>query len=167
MEHYTELVKQAKQGDVQAFSRLYESCYKDMYRFALYNLGHEEDAKDAVSDTVLAAFENIGKLRDADAFKAWIFRILYNQCVKRRRQYTMKTEELPESMPAAQQDTAQALDVRRAFESLPPEDRMIVSMSVFAGYNSSEIGRIMKKNANTVRSRLSRSMGKMQKLLEV
>ena len=167
MEHYTELVNQAKQGDVQAFSRLYESCYKDMYRFALYNLGHEEDAKDAVSDTVLAAFENIGKLRDADAFKAWIFRILYNQCVKRRRQYTMKTEELPESMPAAQQDTAQALDVRRAFESLPPEDQMIVSMSVFAGYNSSEIGWIMKKNANTVRSRLSRSMGKMQKLLEV
>ena len=78
MEQYTELVNQAKQGSVQAFSGLYESCYKDLYRFALYNLGHEEDAKDAVSDTVLAAFENIGKLREADAFRAWIFRILYN-----------------------------------------------------------------------------------------
>ena len=167
MEHYTELVNRAKQGDIQAFSRLYESCYKDMYRFALYNLGHEEDAKDAVSDTVLAAFENIGKLRDAEAFKAWIFRILFNQCVKRRKQYAMKTEELPEALPAEEPDTAGAMDVRRAFESLPQEDRMIVSMAVFAGYNSSEIGRIMKKNANTVRSRLSRSMGKMQKLLEV
>jgi len=167
MELYTELVNQAKQGDIQAFSRLYESCYKDMYRFALYNLGHEEDAKDAVSDTVLAAFENIGKLREAQAFKAWIFRILFNQCVKRRRQYAMKTEELADTVPAAEPDTAQAMDIRRAFESLSPEDRMIVSMAVFAGYSSSEIGQMMKKNANTVRSRLSRSMGKMQKLLEV
>ena len=167
MEHYTELVNRAKRGDIQAFSRLYESCYKDMYRFALYNLGHEEDAKDAVSDTVLAAFENIGKLREAEAFKAWIFRILFNQCVKRRKQYVMKTEELPDTLPAEELDTAAAMDVRRAFESLSSEDRMIVSMSVFAGYSSSEIGRIMKKNANTVRSRLSRSMGKMQKLLEV
>ena len=149
MEHYTELVNRAKQGDIQAFSRLYESCYKDMYRFALYNLGHEEDAKDAVSDTVLAAFENIGKLRDAEAFKAWIFRILFNQCVKRRRQYVMKTEELSDTVQAEEPDTAAAMDVRRAFESLSSEDRMIVSMSVFAGYSSSEIGRIMKEEQLT------------------
>ena len=167
MEQYTELVNLAKQGDTQAFSRLYESCYKDLYRFALYNLGQEEDAKDAVSDTVLAAFENIGKLRSADAFRSWIFRILVNQCMKRRRQYAQKTEELPETLQARERDTCQEMDVRRAFAALSSEDRMIVSMAVFAGYNSSEIGKVLNKNANTVRSRLSRSMSKMQKLLEV
>jgi len=166
MEQYTELVNQAKQGDTRAFSKLYESCYKDLYRFALYNLGQEEDARDAVSDTVLAAFENIGKLRDAEAFRGWLFRILVNKCTKRRQEYTRKTEEIPDTMPARERDACQEMDVRRAFASLDPEDRMIVSMAVFAGYSSSEIGQAMNKNPNTVRSRLSRSMSKMQKMLE-
>ena len=63
------LVKQAQQGDIHSFAQLYESCYRDLYRTALYNLGQEEDAKDVVSDTVLAAFENIGKLRSSEAFR--------------------------------------------------------------------------------------------------
>ena len=63
MEQENLLVKQAQQGDVHAFAQLYECCYRDLYRFALYNLGQEEDARDVVSDTVLAAFEGIGRLR--------------------------------------------------------------------------------------------------------
>lgn len=166
MEQYTELVNLAKQGDIQAFSKLYESCYKDMYRYALYQLGREEDAKDAVSETVLAAFEHIGSLREAEAFRAWIFRILTNQCKGRRRQYVNRTEELPEELPDRERDTCEEMDVRRAFASLTKEERTIVSMSVFAGYSSREIGRMIRKNDNTVRSKLSRSMSKMRKLLE-
>lgn len=78
-----------------------------------------------------------------------------------------KTEEIPETYPARERDTCQDMDVRRAFASLSEEERTIVSMAVFAGYNSGEIGRILRLNANTVRSKISRSMGKMQKLLEV
>lgn len=166
MEQYTELVNQARQGDTRAFSRLYESCCKDLYRFALYQLGQEEDAKDVVSETVLAAFENIGKLKSAEAFRPWIFRILVNKCKRKQKQYVFRTEELPETLHAKERDTCQEIDVRRAFASLSGEERMIVSMAVFAGYSSKEIGRILKKNSNTVRSKLSRSMGKMQKMLE-
>ena len=68
MEQENLLVKQAQQGDVHAFAQLYECCYRDLYRFALYNLGQEEDARDVVSDTVLAAFEGIGRLRSAEAW---------------------------------------------------------------------------------------------------
>lgn len=166
MESYTELANRARQGDVQAFSGLYESCYRDLYRFALYNLGQEEDARDVVSETVLAAFENIGKLKSAEAFRPWIFRILVNKCKRKRRQYVLRTEELPETLHARERDTCQEMDVRAAFLSLSGEERLIVSLSVFAGYSSSEIGKLLRKNANTVRSKLSRSMGKMQKLLE-
>ena len=60
MEQENLLVKQAQQGDVHAFAQLYECCYRDLYRFALYNLGQEEDARDVVSDTVLAAWRALG-----------------------------------------------------------------------------------------------------------
>ena len=170
MEQENLLVKQAQQGDVHAFAQLYECCYRDLYRFALYNLGQEEDARDVVSDTVLAAFEGIGRLRSTEAFRGWIFQILLNQCRKRRRQYMHKTEELTEELkerlPDAQMDPCESMDVRRAFQTLPEEDRMIVSLSVLGGYSSGEIGALLHRNANIVRSRLSRSMRRMQVLLE-
>lgn len=118
----------------------------------------------------MAAFEGIGKLRSTEAFRGWIFQILLNQCRKRRRQYMHKTEELTEELkerlPDAQMDPCESMDVRRAFQTLPEEDRMIVSLSVLGGYSSGEIGALLHRNANTVRSRLSRSMRRMQVLLE-
>ena len=38
MEHYLELVRQAKQGDADAFACLYQEVYEDLYRFAIYTL---------------------------------------------------------------------------------------------------------------------------------
>ncbi len=42
------LVAQAQSGDVEAFGRLYEYVYTDLYRYAYYQLGHAEAAEDAV-----------------------------------------------------------------------------------------------------------------------
>ena len=74
----------AGRGDTAAFSRLYSLVYKDMYRTALYNLRNTHDAADAVSDAVADAFENIGRLKNAEAFKAWIMKILFAKIKKRQ-----------------------------------------------------------------------------------
>lgn len=39
------LVRRAKQGDVDAYGRLYEMVYKDLYRFALFTLKNPQDAE--------------------------------------------------------------------------------------------------------------------------
>ena len=44
MEESRELVRQAKKGKREAFAKLYETVYEDMYRFALYVLKDREDA---------------------------------------------------------------------------------------------------------------------------
>ena len=77
-----ELVRKAKNGDTKAFSLLYAGVCKEMYKFALYMMKHTEDAEDAVSETVISAFENIAKLKNESSFKSWIFTILGNQCRK-------------------------------------------------------------------------------------
>ena len=50
MEESRELVRQAKKGKREAFAKLYETVYEDMYRFALYVLKDREDAEDAVAE---------------------------------------------------------------------------------------------------------------------
>lgn len=162
MNHTAELARQARNGDAHAFAQLYALIYKDMYRFALYTLGHSQDAEDAVSETVVDAFARIHSLREPEAFPAWMFRILTAKCKRRMRQYMNRTEEIPESLSIREPDAAERLDVRRAFEALPQEDRLILSMNLFAGYSSQEIGELLGMNPNTVRSRQSRALKKIE-----
>ena len=164
----TELVGRAKHGDAKAFSRLYAQIYKELYRFALYMTKHPQDAEDAVSEAVIAAFENMRTLKKEESFRSWMFTILNNQCKKVMRLGKKEKARLTETSTyeiAAEPDYAQWHDVRRAFDVLDEEERMIVAFSVFGGYKSEEIARLLDRNAATVRSRKSRALEKMRSAL--
>ena len=141
------------------FEENYRQVYRDLYRFALYTLGNPQDAEDVVSDA----------LRNQEAFRAWIFKILTAKCKRKLKEYVNKTVELEES-GLAQEDrewtVEESQDVRDAFFTLSEEERLIISMSVFGGYNSKEIGKSLLIRDTTVRSKLSRAFDKMQKVLE-
>lgn len=166
-EHSSELalIRRAHQGDVKAFSELYTRIYVELYKFALYTLKHPQDAEDAVSEAVIAAYENIGSLKKEESFRSWIFRILSNQCRKRFRD-AKPSEELEPDMAVEEKDYAGDHDVRQAFLLLSDEERMIVAFSVFGGYQSDEIGNILEQKPATVRSKKTRALEKMRRVLE-
>ncbi len=156
----------ARAGDVEAFARLYEEIYRDLYRFALYTLKNTHDAEDAVSDTVADAWQGIRGLRRTEAFRAWMFRILTNKCRRRLGQYANKALSLPEDLAEEPRDIGRNIDVRRAFAALSDEERMILALNIFGGYTSREIGRLLHMSNNTVRSKQSRALKKMEARLE-
>lgn len=161
-------VKKAKRGDAAAFAGLYQQIYADLYRFAFYTLKNKNDAEDVVSETVMDAFVSIGKLHQAEKFKGWIFRILYNKCKDKLREYTKKDIELPEDYHemAAEEKVEDSAVIRALFFKLDEEDRMIISMHLFAGYTSKEIAKLIGVNENTVRSKESRALKKLARMLE-
>lgn len=159
------LIRKSRHGDVQAFGTLYRRIYKDLYRFALYTMRQPQDAEDAVSETIVAAYENLHKLKKEESFRSWIFTILMNQCRKHFRQEG-RTGELTEEIAAQETDHAENCDVRAAFMQLSEEDRMIVACSVLGGYPSEEIGGMMEMNPATVRSRKARALEKMRQVIE-
>ena len=155
--------------DTKTFAQMYETVYKDLYRFALCMMRNPQDAEDAVSEAVVAAYENIGKLKKEDAFKSWIFTILSNICKKKWRNASKESSHAAEGVldEASGEETNMglALDVRKAFFLLEEEEQTIVGMSVFGGYNSQEIGEALKLNPITVRSKRSRALQKMECVL--
>jgi len=150
--------------DTKEFTNHYAQIHVDLYKFALYVVKHPQDAEDAVSEAVIAAYRNIHKLKKDESFRAWMFTILKNQCLKILKQ-SHRVVAFEENMAVATPDFTQDHEVRRAFSELSAEDRMIVSFSVFGGYKSDEIGAMMKMNAATVRSRKNRAFEKMRSWL--
>jgi RNA polymerase sigma-70 factor (ECF subfamily) len=159
------LVRAARQGDRAAFTQLYGEVYQDMYRFAYYMLRHPEDAKDAVSDTFLAAWETIRSLKKEESFRSWMFAILSNKCKGKLREYArcreVEVSEL-EALPAehALADPEQ-LQLRELFLELPEADRLIIGLHLFAGYTTKEIANVLHMNENTVRSREHRALKRL------
>ena len=174
------LIRQAKQGDVDAYGRLYEMVYMDLYRFALFTLKDPHDAEDVVSDTVTDSFVGIGKLKAEEAFRGWIFKILTNKCRRMLKQRAERPamKEYEEAMSGREAlaggsplsggegvNREDLMDLRSAFAMLPEEDRLIVALSFFGGYTSEEIAKMLKRKSGTVRSRQSRALSRMRELL--
>lgn len=156
------LVKQACRKDTKAFAQLYSCVYKDLYRFAFYTLGNPEDAEDAVSDTVTDAFTSIHTLRNPAAFRSWIFKILTNKCKRILKSYTKRSLELNYDIQVSDRNYAVIQDVRDAFKKLSSQERLILSLTVFAGYSNEEAAKLLNMKSGTLRSAKSRAMDKME-----
>ena len=169
MAELRELVSAAKKGDRDAFSQLYQEVYKDLYKFALYCLKDPSDAEDAVSETVLDAWQGVDRLREDSAFRPWIFRILSAKCKRRMRSYVRRRSETDlesADVPVSPGfESGESLELRRAMSQLSDEERLILSLVVVSGYDSGEAAAILGMNRNTLRSRQSRALAKLKTLL--
>ena len=76
----TPLVIEAQKGNKKALNDLIESCYNDIYYFALKTVKKEDIAADVTQDACLKIIQSLGKLQDPAAFKSWALQITYNFC---------------------------------------------------------------------------------------
>lgn len=139
------LVAQAQSGDVEAFGRLYEYVYTDLYRYAYYQLGHAEAAEDAVQETALEAFRGIRDL------------------CRQRGQNPLEDAQLSVSDFTEKSD--EAIRLYEAIADLPEEDRRLLLLATVGGFSGREIARIMGRPEGTLRSRLSRCIKKLRCVL--
>lgn len=166
------LVLQAKEGNREAFGRLYAEVGRSVYFNCLKLIGSAQEAQDAVQDTFMTALLKLGELREPENFSAWVNRIAINKC----RAYFRK--------PAAEELTDEALEVipdeglipeeyaadvqkRRVImqiidRELTAEQRRSVILYYFDSLSVEEIAQIMECPSGTVTSRLSAARKKIK-----
>lgn len=166
MEIDRDLVNRARNKDPEAFAKLYGLICEDLFHFAVYMLGNRQDAEDAVSETVMSAFSQVGKLRKPEAFRSWMFQILVNQCKRKRKEYAQAAVPIEDNYFEPAPDREEICDLHRALGFLEDEERTVVLLSAVGGYSSREIGDYMQMNANTVRTRRAKAFSKLRTLLE-
>jgi RNA polymerase sigma-70 factor (ECF subfamily) len=136
---------------------------KTLYRVCYGLLRREADREDAVSECVRKALLKRETLRDERAFRAWMIRILVNEChsIQRRAARETLVDEVPER--AAPNDPAAAL--REAILSLPEKLRLPVILHYMDGYPLSDVARALHVPEGTVKSRLARARERLKDVL--
>lgn len=170
--HMEQLIKRAKNNDAEAFILLMEKNKESMKRIALAYLKREEDAADAIQDTILDAFEHIHKLRKPEHFKTWLTRILLNNCTRIYRQNKTQLSHdlsLQEYENISGQDASLGIEAESDLEfqdllsHLPEESRMIFQLYFGEQYMISQIADLLKLKENTVKSRLHRGKEQLRR----
>lgn len=148
----------------EQFSKLIRLCSPNMYRLAVGMLQNQQDAEDAVSEAVLRAYENIGKLRSTEKFKAWIMQITANEARKiyNRRKRFIATDYLEEFMPAFEDEHHELWD---AVMKLDVVFREAIILFYYDQLSIREIGQVLKVKEGTVKSRLSRGKSQLREML--
>src|SRR5438445_13571928 len=72
-------------GSARNVERLVEDHYLSLYRYAFRLTGTAADAEDLTQDAFCRAQMKLGQLRDAGRVKSWLFSILRNEYLHRRR----------------------------------------------------------------------------------
>lgn len=153
---------------------------------------NEADAEDLVAETVARAWRARESLVDDAAFRSWIFRILNNTFISDRRSAgarprlePLDCDELDEDdagfsifeqvhqpfllwFSTPEQEFLDKLlreDLDRALATLPDCYRVVVVMSDLEEFSYAEIAEALDVPVGTVRSRLARARGALQKIL--
>lgn len=159
------LVISAITGDKVAYGDLYEHYATDMYRFALAICKNTYDAQDAVQETAISVFKSISNLKNPEKFKSYLFSSLSNTC-KRLLSKNNNTDEF-EDTGYTDSEIEFSIPVREALNKLDDVSKEIILLSVVAGFQSKEIGKIMDLPSATVRTKQKRALSKLREELEL
>ena len=160
------LILEAIGGDADAFTRLMQSQLQNMYKTASAILRNDEDAADAISDTILTCWEKKGQLKKPEFFRTWMTRILINKCkdMIRTQSSLSLVEELPEQ--SVYDTTYENVEWKAALDGLDEKHRLVMALYYVKGFDTVEIGKMLDMPESTVRSRLARGREKLAKGLE-
>ena len=127
----------------------------DMYRMAYSILGNDADSQDAVSESIVRAFENWHKLKKKDRVRSWLTGILINVSRERlaREKRILLTEE-PEKY--VESEVFKEDELWPVIMELPHEIRIILTAYYYQNFTVREISRMLGIPEGTVKTRLSK-----------
>lgn len=154
-----------KKSKEKIIEELLLNNYNQYFRLAYSYVHNDDDAADIVQNGAYKAIKNSSSLKEEAYAATWLYRIMLNEIFTFFKQ--KKTESIDSVLEEpGSEDSYEDIDLKRALETLPEEERMIVELKYFEEMKLEEIAAIMDENVNTIKSRLYRSIRKLKLQLE-
>lgn len=168
------LADAARAGSLEAFEELIRRHRRLVYRALAAILGNQDDAQDAMQDTLLNAFKHIAGFQGRSKFSTWLVSIARNTAIQRLRGPNNEesldegsTEEdrefRPRQVRAWQDDPEQLYSrlemqqlVERGIMGLPAKYRTVVMLRDVEQLSTDEVARQLGLSVPAVKVRLLR-----------
>jgi len=138
----TRLVQRCLEGDERAWNILVDRYKNLVYSIPLKYGAPHQDAADIFQAVWLELFNELPRLREAEALQSWLARVTTHKCYRWKREQAASADGMDGDQLERQSDDGQpATDllaivereqfVREAMEALPPRCRKMVELLFF------------------------------------
>lgn len=174
MEELSQLVRQAQQGNHDAYAQVIGRFQDMAFAGAYAMLGDAGLAQDAAQEAFMEAYMSLSKLREPAAFPGWFRRIIIKQSDRqlRCRKVTLVPFEASAPTPSPLPDPAFILekqqthaDVHTAVAALPTNQRLVITLFYIQGYSQKEIAAFLECPVTTIKKRLFDARQKLKENL--
>jgi len=183
---YAALVRAAADGDDAAMEALLMRAQEVAWRFSALVCGGSDDAEDVMQDALLRTYSHVGRIREPNAFKSWLYRTVRNACLMKRRRRVNEPKHMDpigdllptrEGVRAMQVPDpglgpeALAINARlrqrlhHALKGLPPSYRIVVFLRDIEGLSTREVAEVVATSEANVKQRLHRGRLFLRKAL--
>jgi RNA polymerase sigma factor (sigma-70 family) len=174
---HQDIIDRCVKGDRLAQRELYNLYYRAMFNSCYRMLNNQVEAEDVMQESFLAAFLKISTYRGEMSFGSWLKKIVINRSIDVLRSRKVKFEELNEKSSVfiepddfeikAQEEHIQLVEkIREVVKKLPDGFRVVLSLSLFEGFDHEEIAAILQISESTSRSQLARAKKKLIEYLK-
>jgi len=181
-----ELIKRA-QKEPEIFAKLYDKYYSRIFGYILKRVADLEIAQDITSETFFKALKNLWKFRWKNiSISSWFYKIASNEIAnyfRKNKKYSTSLDKLleekgfeplalhnPETEVLKAQEKLKKhqdfLRIQEKITQLPIKYQEVITLRFFEKKKIKEISEILGKKEGTVKSLLSRGLGKLRNLIE-
>lgn len=172
-----ELIRQAKEGDHEAFDKLYEMYLTPVYRYIFLRVSDRLAAEDLSQTVFLKVLESLKRFEPSDSPPlAYLFTVARNAVIDYRRRGknapAALDPEIAETLPdhkdlprqeLEKQESAEALS--QALKKLTAEQEEAVILKFINGFKTAEIAELLEKSEGAVRQLQCRGLRALKKHL--
>ena len=167
-----ELMHRVGRGEEPAFRALAARTAPDAVALARRVLGNGADAEAVVQEAMLRVWITAPRWRPEAAFRTWLYRVVLNLCLNRRRRAPFARLEdagdPPDPAPDAAQQMERAETDRRiadAIARLPERQRMAIVLTYQQGLSNAETATVLATSTSAVETLLVRAKQALRRSL--
>jgi RNA polymerase sigma factor (sigma-70 family) len=154
------------------FESLVARFYEPLYQFAFSLTRAEAEACDLTQQTFTIWATKGHQLRDVSKVKTWLFTALHREFLETRRKQArfphLELDQAATELPSVSPTAVSQLDITKVLNTLAQVDEIYqapVALFYLQDQSYNEIAEILNVPLGTVKSRLARGIGQLQRLL--
>ena len=166
-----EIVDRVRAGDRALFELILRRHNERIYRTVRSILRDEAEVEDAMQQAYVDAFAHLGDFAGRARFSTWLTRIAVHEALARKRRQRPEGElmtNLPDPNRSPEQRTQDAETQKllvTAIDELPEHFRTVFVLRAVQGLSVEETAETLDLNTETVKTRLHRARGLLQKAI--
>jgi RNA polymerase sigma-70 factor (ECF subfamily) len=158
------LVREAQQGDLVAFERLYRENERKVFALCLRLSSDASLAEELTQEAFVRAWRKLGSFRGESAFSTWLYPLAVNVALSERRSRRRRDARFVVTDDPASHERAPStprpeagFDLERAMAALPPGARAVFVLHDVEGRTHEEIAALLDLAPGTSKAQLFRA----------